>query len=153
MLWIILLILLGLVLFFAELVILPGITIAAIGAFACLVAAVSWAFTSYGLGIGFLVLCVVIVALGIMLALFLRPKTWQKATLHTNLDQAYDDAIQTKVNIGETGVTITRLAPMGKVVINGQTYEAKSPTDYVDQQTNVVVVGYDNFSLIVNTLK
>lgn len=153
MVWIILLIVLGLILFFAELVLLPGITVAAVGAFLCLVAAVGWAFVDYGLLTGFVVLAVVLFLLGVMMALFLRPKTWKKLALDTKIKEAVDDAIDTKVAIGATGIAITRLAPIGKVMINGNTYEAKSPTDYIDQQTKIVVVGYENFSLIVNVLE
>lgn len=152
MLWIILLIVLGLILFFAELVLLPGITVAAVGAFVCLVAATTWAFVDFGVGFGFVVLGVVVACIAIMLSLFLRPKTWKKVALHTNLDQAFDVSVETKVAIGATGLAITRLAPVGKVLINGDTFEAKSPTDYIDQQTQIVVIGYENFSLIVNPL-
>ena len=56
MLWITLLIILGLLLFLAELVLLPGITIAAVGAFCCLVGAAAWAYVDGGLVVGFTVL-------------------------------------------------------------------------------------------------
>ncbi|MEG2319811.1 MAG: serine protease, partial [Mucinivorans sp.] len=81
--WIILLIVLGVVLFFAELVLLPGITIAAAGAFCCLVVAAAWTFVSYGLFTGFVVLAIILVILGVMMALFLRRRTWHNMSLHT----------------------------------------------------------------------
>lgn len=51
------------------------------------------------------------------------------------------------------GVTLSRLSPMGKVEIGGRTYEAKSQGAYVDQQRDVEVVGFENFSVIVKTIK
>ena len=56
---------------------------------------------------------------------------------------------ETEVALGTLGVTISRLAPMGKVSINGKTYEAKSTDVFIDQKQYVEVVGYDNFTLIV----
>lgn len=153
MFWILLLIILGLILFFAELVLLPGITIAAVGSFIALTSAVAWAYSAYGAIIGTLTLIIVLVCVIIMTAVFLRPTTWKKASLQTKLENAFDTPINSKVKIGAQGTAITRLAPMGKVIIDGAIYEAKSQTNYVDQQTQIEVIGYENFSLIVNPLK
>ena len=58
-----------------------------------------------------------------------------------------------EVKAGDRGVAVSRLAPMGKVEIGGRTYEAKSQGAYVDQQRDVEVVGFENFSVIVKTIK
>ena len=42
---------------------------------------------------------------------------------------------------------------MGKVEIDGKVYEAKSTGAYVDPRQEVEVVGFENFSVIVKTLK
>lgn len=149
--WIILLIALGLLLYFAELVLLPGITIAAIGAFCCLVAATSWAFAGYGVATGIIVLVIVLVLLGIITALFLRPKTWKKVSLHTEIKESIDTAINLQVAIGAHGQAITRLAPMGKVMVDGKVFEAKTMGSYVDEHSKIEVLGYDNSALIVKT--
>ena len=85
-LWITLLILLGLLLFIAELVLLPGLTLAALGSFCCLVGAVTWAFVEGGTAAGFITLGIVVVLLLILTALFLRPRTWNRFTLKTNIE-------------------------------------------------------------------
>lgn len=149
MFWIILLIVLGTVLYFAELVLLPGITIAAIGSFCCLVTASALAFTWGGLAEGFIVLGVILVLLAIITAIFLRPRTWKHAALHTNITETIDTAIDTQFTIGEQGRALTRLAPMGKVVMNGHTVEAKTMGQYVDEGTEVEVIGFDNQNVIV----
>ena len=38
---------------------------------------------------------------------------------------------------------------MGKVLINGKEYEAKSVDSYIDQRQEVTVVGFENFTVIV----
>lgn len=149
-LWITLLILLGLLLFVAELVLLPGITVAAVGAFCCLVGAVTWAFVGEGVAMGLIVLGIVVVLLALLTILFLRPGTWNRFALKTNIEsQVQPIEIEKQVEVGVQGVTLTRLAPMGKVQIDGQIFEAKSLDSYIDPRQEVVVIGYDNATLVV----
>ena len=149
-LWITLLILLGLLLFIAELVLLPGLTLAALGSFRCLVGAVTWAFVEGGTAAGFITLGIVVVLLLILTALFLRPRTWNRFTLKTNIESRVQPLeIETQVEVGVQGTTLTRLAPMGKVQIGGRTFEAKSLDSYIDPRRQVTVIGYDNASIVV----
>lgn len=149
-LWITLLILLGLLLFVAELVLLPGITVAAVGAFCCLVGAVTWAFVGGGVAMGLIVLGIVVVLLALLTILFLRPGTWNRFALKTSIEsQVQPIEIEKQVEVGVQGVTLTRLAPMGKVQIDGQIFEAKSLDSYIDPRQEVVVIGYDNATLVV----
>ncbi|SUE34292.1 NfeD family protein [Rikenella microfusus] len=149
-LWITLLILLGVLLFIAELVLLPGLTLAALGSFCCLVGAVTWAFVEGGTAAGFITLGIVVVLLLILTALFLRPRTWNRFTLKTNIESRVQPLeIETQVEVGVQGTTLTRLAPMGKVQIGGRTFEAKSLDSYIDPRRQVTVIGYDNASIVV----
>lgn len=151
--WITLLILLGLLLFVAELVLLPGITLAAVGSFCCLVAAVTWAFVGGSVAMGFIVLGIVVVFLGILMAMFLRPKTWNRVALKTNIEsQVQAEDIQNQVEVGVQGSTLTRLAPMGKVQVGDRIFEAKSLDSYIDPRRQVVVIGYENSNIIVRPM-
>ena len=150
MLWITLLIILGLLLFLAELVLLPGITIAAVGAFCCLVGAAAWAFVDGGPVVGFTVLGIIVGLLIVLTALFLRPRTWNRLALRTHIDsQVQPVEIDKQVEVGVQGTTLTRLAPMGKVQIGEQIFEAKSLDSYIDPRQQVRVIGYDNATLVV----
>ena len=151
--WITLLMLLGLLLFVAELVLLPGITLAAVGSFCCLVAAVTWAFVGGSVAMGFIVLGIVVVFLGILMAIFLRPRTWNRVALKTNIEsQVQTEDIQNQVEVGVQGSTLTRLAPMGKVQVGDRIFEAKSLDSYIDPRRQVVVIGYENSNIIVRPM-
>lgn len=151
--WITLLILLGLLLFVAELVLLPGITLAAAGSFCCLVVAVTWAFVGGSVAMGFIVLGIVVVFLGILMAIFLRPRTWNRVALKTNIEsQVQTEDIQRQVEVGVQGSTLTRLAPMGKVQVGDRIFEAKSLDSYIDPRRQVVVIGYENSNIIVRPM-
>ena len=59
------------------------------------------------------------------------------------------EPVQQSVRVGDTGMTVSRLAPMGKVEIGGKIYEAKSMDSYIDPRREVEVVGFENFNIIV----
>jgi membrane-bound ClpP family serine protease len=83
----------------------------------------------------------------------LRAKTWQRFALGDKIESKSQDAPGRKVKEGERGVALGRLAPMGTVVIDGRNYEAKTTGGFVDQQTEVEVIGFENFNVIVKPVK
>lgn len=147
--WIISLIVLGILLFLAELVLLPGITIAAIGSLAALSAAVAWAFAAYGISCGFITLGIVLVIIVVMLIFFFRRSTWRKVSLSTELPGTIDTPIEKLCKIGSRGTALSRLAPMGKVIIDGRVFEAKTMRGYINEGADIKVVGFENQNIIV----
>lgn len=147
MVWIVLLLILGVALFVAELVLLPGITIAAVASLCSFVAAVWLAFTQEGDLTGWITLGISLLIVVVLLSIFLRAKTWRPVALNTNLDQSLNNMPTAK--IGDTGRAITRLAPMGKVIIDDKIAEAKTMGEYVDEGSTIEVIGMDNMNIIV----
>lgn len=150
---VIFLILLGLFFLVAELVFLPGAALGVILSLASYAAACYFAFVRFGMVGGFIALGVIILLSLIATVISLRAKTWQRFALK---DKVEGQSMQTPANElheGDCGVTISRLSPMGKVMINGKEYEAKSAEAYIDQRTEVEVVGFENFTVIVKSRK
>jgi len=50
---------------------------------------------------------------------------------------------------GERGQAITTLSPSGKVLLGGVEYNARLNSGFAESGDEVVVVGFDAFSLIV----
>lgn len=153
MFYIILLIVLGLLFLVAELVLLPGVSLGAILSLTCYGGAIYIAFTDYGGAAGGIVIAVILVLSIVATVISLRAKTWQRFSLHQKITSSSMPDPALEVRPGERGVTISRLSPMGKVEIAGRIYEAKSLDSYVDPQREVEVVGFENFSIIVKTIK
>ncbi len=154
MFWIVLLIILGAIFLMAELVLLPGVSIGGILALACDAAATYFAFAWLGTTIGWIVVGVILIVGLLVVILSLRSKTWQKLSLRQEITSSSMDMPQdNNVKIGDRGVAITRLAPMGKVEINGKTFEAKSVSELIDEHSEIEVTGYENFNVIVKKVK
>lgn len=148
---IILLILLGLVLLLIEFAVIPGVTIAGIGGFVLLGLSVYIAFSSYGTGIGFLTLAVVLIASPMMIYYFFKSKSGKNMILESTI-LGKIESINTNIKVGDTGKTIGRLAPGGKAKVNGMVVEAKSTGAFVDHNTEIRVIKILTTQIIVEPL-
>jgi membrane-bound ClpP family serine protease len=150
--YIVLLIILGMLFLVAELLLFPGLSIGGILAMVCYGGAIWYAFDALGVTAG--IWTIVAVALLSLLSLIfsLRAKTWQRLALKQEIDSVSMPNPESEVAIGAVGVSISRLSPMGKVEVNGKTFEAKSADVFIDQRSKVEVVGFDNFTLIVRKI-
>ena len=145
---IITLILLGLVLIFAEILLIPGIGVAGILGLLSIGGSCFYAFHQMGTTVGVIV-TVANAALLVALTIWvLRAKTWKKLTLETTVDGkavAADEAIL----VGERGVTVTRLAPMGMVSFGGESVEVKALEGMIDPGVDVEVVMIEDKKIYV----
>lgn len=151
---IIALLVIGLFLMAVELVLLPGTTVAGFIALVISGFGVYLAFARYGTTGGLITLGILLVLSIAVIAICLKARTWRRFTLKQEIDGRSQELPQDHgVSVGDRGKAITRLAPMGKVLIDGNTYEAKSIDAYVDQQTEIEVIGFENFNVIVKVVR
>ncbi len=149
--WLIIaLVLIGVLLLVAELVLLPGISVAGVGALLAFGVAIFYAFFEYGVLWGVVTLTITVVLAVIAVFVSLRSNTWQRLSLKTTIDSASTPIPQqNNIRMGQVGITLTRLAPMGKVRIGEVTVEAKAVDDFIDPKQPVEVIGFDNTVVIV----
>ena len=152
---IIFLIFLGLLLFIIEFVLIPGVTIAGIGGAVCLITGIVFAFISFGTTTGLIVLGVTLAIMIVATYFMLKAETWKKFMLKTTLDNKVDTvgSDEGKVKPGDKGVTVTRLAPGGEVLVNGEYFEAKSVDILIDPKQEIEVIRIDDNKVIVKPIK
>lgn len=145
---IVLLVILAIFLVVVETLLLPGMTIAAIGALAAGMYASFLAYSLYGLGAGLTVFMGTLVLSVVTVLVCIKKRTITKLSLKVNSDSAVP-SVRDTVKIGEQGVATSRLAPIGTILVNGNYVEAKSVGGFVDPKSVVKVTGYeDNLVLI-----
>ncbi len=133
------LVLLGIALIVIELVVLPGVGVAGIGG-TLLVLAGLWAFFHiYGTAAGFGALAVTLVLLCAAVAAALRYRTWRRLSLHAEIDGRVNEHGQ-MLHPGDTGVALTRLAPMGMALFAGETFEVSTEESLIDAGTPLEVL-------------
>jgi len=70
-------------------------------------------------------------------------------SLQTNIEGKNDPMQGFVINVGDTGVTVSRLAPMGKIRVAGNVVEAKAIDDFIDQGTEVIVIKVQSTNVLV----
>ena len=151
---IITLIIIGIILLVIELLIIPGFGFAGVLGLLAIIGAVVLAFVQLGTTIGLIVLGGTIVVLSVMTAIILRSKTWKKLSLKVNIDAKVDTAPDEKgLAIGMIGVTISRLAPAGKIRINDIDIEARSYDAIIDSGKYVEIIAIEDNKVTVKQVE
>jgi membrane-bound ClpP family serine protease len=149
---ILLLIFLGIVLLLIEFTILPGITIAGIGGILLFAYSIYLAFNTYGAIPGFLTLAFVLIVAPLLVVLVFKGKAGKKMVLSATITGIANQIDEEKVKIGDIGVTIGRLAPMGKIKVNGEVVEVRSTGTFVDPGENVRIIQIEKSQITVEPL-
>lgn len=139
----------GIFLIILEIFFLPGITIAGIASILFLAGAIYYAFAELGSTEGFVVLAVSVMAVITTIIWFMRSKTLTKMSLHTEIDSVAPTLIDSHIKVGDTGVTLSRLNPMGQIIIGNEKIEAKSLDGFIDENQPVVVEKVESTNVIV----
>jgi membrane-bound ClpP family serine protease len=146
------LIFLGIVLLLIELTILPGITIAGVGGLLLFGYSIYLAFSSYGTLGGLLTLAFVLIVAPTMVMMLFKGKSGKRMMLKTVLHGTANEIDEEKVKIGDIGVTIGRLAPMGKIKVNDEVVEVKSTGTFVDPGAKVRIIRIEKSLITVEPL-
>ena len=136
--FIITLILVGLVLMFAEILVIPGVGVAGVLGLLSLGGSCFYAFYEYGNMTGGIVTAVNVVLLVAMLVWVLRAKTWKRMSLETKIESKAVEA--SFLSVGDKGKTLTRLAPMGSARFGDFVIEVKALEGLLDPNVDVEVV-------------
>lgn len=144
------LLVIGTILLLIEIFVVPGVGISGILGVIALGGGCYLSFNC-GMHIGMIVTGGVIVMIIILITVALRKETWEKLALDTQIDfSAGQDA--SKIAVGDHGITITRLAPMGTARIGDMTMEVKSWEGFLDPGLDIVVERIEDNIIYVRPL-
>ena len=136
---IILLILVGLFLLILEILFIPGMVLGFISAILMLVGVI-FSFKDYGTTTGIIVLfATASVTVATVYWAFHSP-LWKKLKVQSLMDGKANALADGKINVGDTGKTISRLNPMGKAMINNMQVEVQVIEGFIDQDTDITVI-------------
>ena len=134
------LILVGLVLLCVEMLLRPGVGVSGILGLCSLGGACFYAFHELGTLAGGIVTGITGLLIIFLVIYVLRAKTWKRMSLETNIDTKATDDESSYVCVGDKGMAVSRLAPVGTVRFGGRVVEAKALEGMIDPGTEVEVV-------------
>ena len=137
---IIILIVVGLIFMVLEILVIPGTSVGGIIALACVGIAIWQSFAAHGMIAGSITLGITLAVSFIVLYFSLKSNTWKRLMLTQQNTAKVNVINEDIVKPGVQGLTLSRLAPAGKIEIEGQEYEAHTFGEYVDPGQKVIVV-------------
>lgn len=139
----------AIILLLAEVFLIPGFGITGIGGFACYIIAIVRAFRDFGTTAGLITLGISVISMGIIFLWLIRSKTLEKLSLKKKIESSTQNPAKISVQIGDTGITTTRLTLIGNAEINGEIIEVKSSDGFIEAKTPIIVTRLQNKLIIV----
>ena len=149
---VVILLLLGIVFFLLELFLIPGISLAGIAGAVFMGGAIYYAYSQIGSAAGHLTVVGSIILLAITIWVFVRSKALEKMSLKAEIKGKNDPLENMVIHVGDLGITQSRLAPMGKVKVNGHIVEAKTNDDFIDPGVDIRVLEVYNTNILVERI-
>lgn len=108
----------------------------------------------YDLGLGAHINTLVILSI-LSLGLFfsIKSKTWKRLELSADISSKVRQQMGELVNVGDKGISLSRLTPMGKARFGNQTLEVKSYAGFVNPHTEIEIIDVSKDKIIVKPLK
>lgn len=152
--WIIIIALLviGLSLIIVELVFIPGTTVVGLLGFIFSVAGIVISYKHFGADVGFYILLGMSVTTLVALFYSFRAGSWTKFSLKTAIDSKVNEGMLAALQIGDEGVTVSTLRPIGKAEFQNQQFEVKTSGDYVESGMRVRITQILSHQVIVEPI-
>lgn len=151
-----LLIILGLILIFIEMLLpgfgAPGIT----GSICSIVGVVLFAKNvEQGLTLAIIIVVIIAIMMTIVVLFFHKGKDKSPIKLQEKLEtpEEFLSTVDVEYLVGKTGVTVTDLRPAGKCDVDGITFDVRSEGSYITKNSQVRIIKVQGNTLIVKCEK
>lgn len=152
--WIVIisLLVIGLGLIIVELVFIPGTTVVGLLGLIFTGVGVAISYQHFGSDIGFYILMGTLVTSLVALFFSFRTGAWSRFALKSSIDSKVNEGITVNLKVGDEGVTISTLRPVGKAEFKAQTIEVKTSGQYIEQGQHVKIVQIENNQILVEPI-
>lgn len=146
------LILFGLGLMIVELIFVPGTTVIGIIGFAIYGYGIYQSFLTFGATTGWVVLIVTAVVSITFTVYSLKTNAWDRFALKDVNKGKVNEDINEDIQIGEEGISISSIKPIGKAEFKNQQFEVRSEGNYIEENTPIRVIKIDNKRIFVEAI-
>jgi len=152
--WIIILclLLIGLALIIVELIFIPGTTVVGLLGVVFAIVGIVISYSHFGSDIGFYILLGSLATTLVALFISFRSGAWNKFAHKSSSESKVNEGIMASVHVGDEGVTVSTLRPMGKAEFNSKTFEVKTSGNYVERGERVKITRIESHQIVVEPL-
>ena len=141
----------GVLFILAEVLFVPGGILGIVGALLLIYAI----YLPYGEGFtiaAHINTAAIVLVLAASLFASVKSGTWNRMALKADISSKARDNFSTNIKVGDRGVSISRLTPIGKARFGNSYIEVKSYTGFVDQHTKIEVIDIEKDKVIVKPI-
>ncbi|MBT3301372.1 MAG: hypothetical protein HOG05_01985 [Bacteroidetes bacterium] len=151
--WIIVLLIVGVILFFVELFFVPGTTVVGILGFILIALGIYFAYADLGNKVGHITLAATILSLVVIIILGAKSNVWSKLSNKDHISGKANVIEKDIVKAGDKGIAISDIKPIGKARINEKNFEVRSLGEYISTNTELEVLKVQGNRITVTELK
>lgn len=149
---VIVLIFFGLGFIIAEIIFVPGTTLLGLLGLVFTITGVVLSYLSFGGGIGTVVLAItIILAISILIYSF-KSGVWERFALKSAINSKFNEGDLTGLQVGEEGIAISALRPMGKADFRDKIFEVSTFGNFLPSGTRVRVVSIKNHKIYIEPI-
>lgn len=149
---ILVLIVFGIILVVLEILIIPGGIVGIVGA-GCMAVAIYLTFKNYGETQGFITLIVSVIVLAGAIIYGFKTNLWDKVSLNTAITGRVFEENEESVKVGDEGLALSALRPIGKGEFHGQVFEIRTLGGYVNAGEKVKISMIKENKIFVESIK
>ena len=139
----------AIILLIAEVFFIPGITLAGIAGALCAGGGIWYAY-SLDMTIGHITVLSSIIGFVAVFWFFVRSRSFKIMELNADISSKVTSNLEQGISVGEEGVTVSRLASVGKARFNRTIVEVKAENGWIDENTPVLVTRIeDNYIWVI----
>ncbi len=146
---IVVLIVLGILLILLEFFVVPGVTVAGVGGLILLILSIYFSYDTFGYTMGNIVLLSVFLSIALLFFIAHKTGAWKAITLNTEVKGKSKSKVGENIKVGDLGKTVSRLAPMGTIMVNKELCEAATNGTFLDENVEIEIVKIKGNKIIV----
>lgn len=146
------LIFIGLALLVIELIFIPGTTIVGIVGLLCIIAGLVMTFNNFGTSAGWMTTGGTAILSSAVFIYAFKAGVWGKFALKTSSDSRVNEDKPILVNVGDEGIALSTLRPMGKAEFNSEVLEVSSLGELVESNSKVRVLKIEKRKIFVEPI-
>ena len=134
------LILAGLALIIVEILFIPGTTLVGLLGLVLAIAGIVTGYSEFGNVTGNYILLATSLATGVALYMSFRKGAWNRFSLNSSIDSKVNEGVTAGLSVGNEGVAVSALRPMGTADFQDKMIEVKTNGDYLAPGTRIRIV-------------
>ncbi len=139
----------GLALIVAEIIFVPGTTLVGVLGFVFLIIGVGLSFNYFGSNIGWITVGGTAAASGSVLYYSFKANVWRRFALKSSIQSKVNEGELVGLTLGQEGIALSALRPVGKAEMGNKTYEVKTLGGYVSTGTKIRIIQILSNQIIV----